>query len=70
VFLESKMKRKGKKAGGDADAETALTAFAAGNQENALKTKPKVRCDTMSQQNIIADVHNRGTWLTTATSSC
>jgi hypothetical protein len=54
VFLESKMKRKGKKAGGDADAETALTAFAAGNQENALKTKPKVRCATLWYDRIIA----------------
>ncbi|KAH6696827.1 hypothetical protein F5X68DRAFT_290 [Plectosphaerella plurivora] len=42
VFLESKMKtKKGKKGGGNDDAEASLLAFAASNQENALKTKPK-----------------------------
>lgn len=64
------MKRKGKKAGSDDDAETALAAFAAGNQENALKTKPKVRCVTKQTKEIIADMQSRVIWLTTATSNC
>lgn len=44
VFLDGRVRsEKGEKSGGDDDAEAAITAFAAANQQNALKTKPKVR---------------------------
>lgn len=71
IFLESKMKtKKGKKSSDNDDAEAALAAFAAANQENALKTKPKVRALKVNVDGCSADMWDRDTSPTTATLSC